>query len=61
MNITWTLEGIVQHKENTILTLMLFQTFKIFVYLWNTNEDIFNKTWEISVPVRQNFDASKSS
>ncbi len=29
---------------------MLFQTHKIFIHLWYTNEGVFNDSWEISVP-----------
>ncbi len=29
---------------------MLFQTFKTFVHLWNTNEDIFDEIQELSDP-----------
>ncbi len=29
---------------------MLFQTFKTFVHLWNTNEDIFNEIQKLSDP-----------
>ncbi len=47
-----TFKGILHPKMKILsaLTLMSFQTHKSFVHLWNTNEDIFNETWEISVP-----------
>ncbi len=44
-----------------LLTLMSFQTFSSSSE--NTNEVIFNETWEIYVPllkIHQNFDALKS-
>ncbi len=42
-------KGILHPK----ITLMSFQTRKIFVHLWNTNEDIFDEIWELSDPHRQ--------
>ncbi len=32
-----------------LLTFLAFQTHNTFIHLRNTNEDIFNEAWEISV------------
>ncbi len=44
-----------------LLTFMSFQTHNTFVHPQNTNDDIFNKTWDPSIesPCNQNFSIKK--
>jgi len=43
-------KGLVHSKIKMLLTLMLFQTHKTFIYLQITNKDLFDEIWELSVP-----------